>query len=194
MAIMGLKGFKSEYSYELAETSSNTSTYQRTLDFSGGEGTYKIRIFFMENTYQTLRSRQGGIKFTNASGTDITWKSSNVRMLTSSFYHWAGANFTNWWGDHEIWIPHMWSSITSDYPRQHVEPMVYDITVRAKAGKSMFYGVKKSNNNGSNTLEVHGLMMGFSENTNIPQKLVIDRYASVWWTRLSMEASRVREV
>ena len=196
MAIFNGKGIKPEYDFELAETSQNTSSsaYLRTLDFNGGFGVYKIRIYFMYNSYISSRSLMGGIKFTDSNNNDCRWSNSNLRLYSSSFYHWDGNDYgSNWWGDHEVWFPHMWNSSSTEALRNNTICAWYDICVRVDTnGKHAIWGEKGINTTGS-AYPVDGRFIASSLTTTNPQKLVIDRYANIWWTQLSMQATKVWE-
>ena len=56
----------------------------------------------------------------------------------------------------------------------------------------MIWG-EKGINRTSSAYPVDGRFIAISKTTTVPQKLVIDRLSTIWWTQLSMQATKVWE-
>jgi hypothetical protein len=211
MATFDGKGIKPSSTFFVAQSSTSEGD-TANLNFSDGDGVYQIRITFIYNSWflaqssQTARPYMGGIKFRDENDNDCSWYSSSVTMLNTSFRHqrYFGITQSNpvtattWVHDPDVWIPHHWGSTTdAQLYNFGSQPAWYDIYVKSDpGGRHMVWGAKNDRRGASGNArgDIHdGRIMAVSQTTTRPQKISIVRPFALYWTQLSMQATKIME-
>jgi len=184
-------GFKWDTNYQLVEVSSG-GVNDKVINFDGGEGVFEIVIHAKEDSYETNRARQGGIKFME-DDLDIPFNYHQVTYYAGVLHSDAGIDLGSSWSlDNDYWIPHHWWSSSSYYPRAHIYPIIYRFELTNKPLYSKIVGWKSMIL--ANNALASVTFTGASTTSLLANKLVINKYTNRYFTNLSVRIKRIREI